>query len=209
MRRKWHPILATTVVLAFALFEYVHNAQRSFDLAAMTFNFDDKKGKLEDIPAEIRRLDGQVISAEGFMVIADFQEPIRQFAVVPSLFGSPNHPPSVTEVVVATCPKGCRYIPDLIRVSGTLHVRITRDGEYIVSLFDVDAQQVSAVYDRDIAKWPWFVIGGIPAAGMLIILRRWMTRRRRQRLGRCVQCGYDLRSSPIRCPECGLARFNL
>jgi hypothetical protein len=34
-------------------------------------------------------------------------------------------------------------------------------------------------------------------------IRRTLRRRRLERIGKCTQCGYDLRGSPGRCPECG------
>jgi hypothetical protein len=53
----------------------------------------------------------------------------------------------------------------------------------------------------------WFVVActaalGFPAARQVA---RWIHRRQLSRHGCCHVCGYDLRATPDRCPECGTA----
>ena len=54
---------------------------------------------------------------------------------------------------------------------------------------------------------PWWYLLLFAFAAPVQRLGRWLwsqrTSERRRRAGRCVRCGYDLRASPERCPECG------
>jgi hypothetical protein len=53
--------------------------------------------------------------------------------------------------------------------------------------------------------WLVSMIGALPLVLLVRGLRRDRRMRRRQRLGLCLRCGYDLRASAERCPECGTA----
>jgi hypothetical protein len=51
----------------------------------------------------------------------------------------------------------------------------------------------------------WSVVPALAAMIGLLLWRdrSWRRRDRREREGLCVNCGYDLRATPERCPECG------
>jgi hypothetical protein len=51
---------------------------------------------------------------------------------------------------------------------------------------------------------PCVVLAVLPAVWFIFAARRFR-RTRRSRLGLCVVCGYDLRASGDKCPECGVA----
>lgn len=57
---------------------------------------------------------------------------------------------------------------------------------------------------RMIAVPFWFLTLATAAAPALRV-RTMLRRRHRRRAGLCAACGYDLRGSPDRCPECGAA----
>jgi hypothetical protein len=52
--------------------------------------------------------------------------------------------------------------------------------------------------------WMLLILLGL-APGIWLLRYRSRRARRRQRLGLCRACGYDLRASPLGCPECGAA----
>jgi hypothetical protein len=63
--------------------------------------------------------------------------------------------------------------------------------------------------ERWLMRWQAFGVRAVPAVVLPVALVAsmrafpWLRRRRARLAGRCESCGYDLRATPQRCPECG------
>ena len=86
------------------------------------------------------------------------------------------------------------------------------DSELVYNWTDMDGHwhaRKGCEYDIAIIL-PWWFPMLISMPMSIIALRRWLrNRHQRLRMGLCAICGYDIRASPDRCPECGTSTFNL
>jgi hypothetical protein len=77
------------------------------------------------------------------------------------------------------------------------------DGRVVVDLASGAAPQTFSGFDLVVPLWAVFLLAMVlPAARLTAYLRR---ARCARQPGLCRACGYDLRATPDRCPECGIA----
>jgi hypothetical protein len=111
------------------------------------FPFNDSSGTVDNIPPEFRKLDGKRVALEGFIWAGDGAgDKVNSFQFVYNIakccFGGP---PLVQERVFATVPNdgSVDYLPDEIRIIGTLHVSTQKDPEVgkILKVYTIDVEK--------------------------------------------------------------------
>jgi hypothetical protein len=75
-------------------------------------------------------------------------------------------------------------------------------------VFQLDESRTEVI-SRGVLRFPYWAMVLVTSAPALVAFlnlscARW--RRRRWKRGLCANCGYDLRASDDRCPECGTAK---
>jgi hypothetical protein len=67
---------------------------------------------------------------------------------------------------------------------------------------DIDGY-VATFWGLQLPVWPVAVVSSLPGLVNIAARIRGKLHRRRVKVGLCPICGYDLRATPDRCPECG------
>lgn len=109
-------------------------------------NFSYDPAAFTPIPADVKQLNGSTVQLSGYMIATQQAgEDVSQFELVPSLTSCCyGQPPGVQHTIVVHCPPNTPYSGGLVTVTGKLTVQAVRDGGYVVSLFQLQAEKVQS-----------------------------------------------------------------
>jgi hypothetical protein len=103
---------------------------------------------LKGCPEAVRALDGKKVAMIGFMLPIDEVENIKEFLLVQSLWACCYGTPPDINGIVRVVMKGDKrtdYQFDPVLVTGAFRVRETREDEYCIDVFQLEAEDVSVV----------------------------------------------------------------
>jgi hypothetical protein len=141
-------------VYSFVKAQMDHGIERDGDLLRVdlkslgNFPFNDSTGSIDNVPPQYRALDGKRVALEGFIFSGNGAgDRVNSFQFVYNIqkccFGGP---PLVQERVFAVVPHNglIDYLPDEVRIIGTLHVKPEKDSEVskINKLYTMDVERV-------------------------------------------------------------------
>lgn len=127
-----------------------HGDVLQVNLKAMsTFDFDQQDGKLQDVPQKWRDLDGKRIEVEGEMYQpAEAGGRIAAFDLVYSIANCCfTSAPQIQHFVKARVKDGAEVdmYSGLVRVVGTLHVKVVKSEGKIVQVYALEVESVKKV----------------------------------------------------------------
>ncbi len=106
--------------------------------------------------------------------------------------------------------------------SGRIQWKAEGEGRYLTRQdilgFDIrDFGYAEGYMYHGVPQWDMFITAGFPVRLLCFGLAAWIVVRDLRSPARnaetepptCLECGYDLRASPVRCPECGAIPKNI